>query len=153
MAENTSCPTCSTTVKSQPCFGDTHDAPADLATVSRAAREHEVFTQILTDEPWMRCQHGLRIVEVMAHWSDDAPFTVTTGRVNSTQRFPRWVHADGTMIARPGDTLSPFEHNTVSRCPKCKGLNTLSTSQEAWCDVTTCSAEGCDYENVYMIGD
>lgn len=124
--------------------------PADLDTVRKAAREHEVFEKITSDEPWQRCQHGKRIVEVMAYWSDDAPFTVTTGRVNSTQRFTRTVHADGS----PGesrDGLSPYEYNTVSRCPKCKSIDTLATAQEAWCDVTTCSA--CDYRNVYMIGD
>jgi hypothetical protein len=129
----------------------TDTAPADLGTVRRAAREHEVFIKILTDEPWQRCQHGKRIVEVMAHWSDDAPFTVTTGCVNSTQRFPRTVHADGTVIARPGDTLSPFEYNTVSRCPKCHALDTLRVAQLQYGDETTCT--GCDYRSFYDIGD
>lgn len=124
----------------------TEVTPADLTVVSRAAREHEVFERITDDSAWKVCQHGKRFVEVMAHWSDNAPFTVTTGRVNSTQRFARTVHADGT-----GEYSTGGCYNTVSRCPKCKSVGTLSTAQEAWCDVTTCSA--CDYRNVYMIGD
>lgn len=115
-----------------------------LATARLAARPYEVFENITSEGDWQRCQHGKRIVEVRAHWSDDAPFTVTTGLVNHTQVFRRWVHADGS----PG---ADYEHNTVSRCPKCHGLNTLRTLQEAYGDWTTCSE--CDYAHWYDIGD
>jgi hypothetical protein len=120
----------------------------DLDTVRQAAREHEVFIEIRVDEPWMRCQHGKPLVCVRAHWSDDAPFVVTTvaGRplLNSTQWYPRWVHADGSPS---GDA----EFNMVSRCGACGALDTLTTVQEAYGDRTTCSA--CGDQRWYSIGD
>lgn len=113
---------------------------------SLPTREHEVFAEVRSFVPWHRCQHGKQIVTVKAHWSDDAPFTTTRGRQNSTQWFERTVHADGSES-------SSFECNTVSKCPQCGELGTLSTKQEAWGDRTTCSAFGCEYENYYSIGD
>lgn len=116
-----------------------------------ARREHEVFDKVLHFTDWQRCQHGKQIVTVLAHWSDDAPFTVTTGRRNSTQRFERTVHADGGPSPKLGE--ASWEYGTVRRCPDCGGFNTLSTEQLAWYDKTTCSRSGCDYEHWYAIGD
>ena len=113
---------------------------------SLPTREHEVFVGVRSFADWQRCQHGKQIVTVKAHWSDDAPFTTTQGRQNSTQWFERTVHADGSES-------SGFEYGTITRCPKCKALGTLSTKQEAWGDRTTCSASGCGYEDYYSIGD
>lgn len=47
----------------------------------------------------------------------------------------------------------PLDRESHSHCSGCGHFDTLSTSQQAWCDVTTCSTESCDFENVYMIGD
>lgn len=107
-------------------------------------RPHEVLVRVTRWEPRQRCQHGKQIVEVQAHWSDDAPFTVTTGHQNSTQRYPRTLHADGTES-------DDFEYGVHHWCPKCGGQDTLTTSQEAWLDRTTCTV--CGYESVFMIGD
>jgi hypothetical protein len=122
--------------------------PTSLDRVRTAARQFEVFQRITVDEPWMRCQHGKLLVCVQAHWSDDAPFTVTTiaGQPlpNHTQWYPRWVHADGS------DSDS-FEYNTVDKCHACGALNTLTVVQEAYGDRTTCSA--CGNVSWYSIGD
>lgn len=47
----------------------------------------------------------------------------------------------------------PIVRERHTFCKGCGHFDTLSTSQQAWCDVTTCSTESCDFENVYMIGD
>ena len=119
-----------------------NDTTLDLSTLSH--REHEVYEFVITDADWQRCQHGKPIVTVMAHWSDDAPFTVTTGQVNHTQRFPRTVHRDGS-------DGSEFEYNTVSKCPQCGALDTLSVTRGSYGDTTKCSE--CTYSSYYSIGD
>lgn len=116
-------------------------------------REHEVIVKVTRFEPWERCQHGKQIVHALAHWSDDAPFTVTTGQINHTQRFEVTRHADGTavIIDEPWGPQLEWEHNQVHKCAKCDELDTLSTVQEAYGDRTTCLA--CGDSNWYSIGD
>lgn len=121
-------------------------------------REHEVLERIVRFEDYQRCSHGKQIATAMAHWSDDAPFTVTTGRINHTQRFEVVRHIDGTppsidesWTAHSGKTTYHSCMNMISKCPKCSGLNTLSTKQEAWGDRTDCS--NCDFTSWYSIGD
>jgi hypothetical protein len=109
-----------------------------------ATREYEVVERILRDEEWMRCQHGKRVVEAMVHWSDEAPFTVTRGRPNSTQRFTRWLHADGSE----GNV---HEYNVVTRCAKCGALDSLTTELQSYGDLVCCTA--CNAEWYYSIGD
>lgn len=130
------------------------DLHPDILVNSEARRDWEVFESVVREWPeWQECQHGKRCVDVMAHWSDDAPFTVTTGRVNHTQRFTRTVHLDGTATYDPDGKVATFEYGVHNRCPKCGTVDSLSTKQEAYCDRTSCSTEGCTYESVYMIGD
>lgn len=135
------------------------EAPAIESLYHRA---HEVLVRIMAFEPWQRCQHGKQIVIVRAHWSDDAPFTVTTGEINHTQVFDVTRHADGSVVfdhsydrfdPKPSwaDGLLVPEFNQVSKCDKCGELNTLSTVQEAYGNRTTCSA--CGNSNWYSIGD
>lgn len=119
----------------------------DYDTSGLALREWERIEFVIREYPeWQECQHGKRIVEVMCYWSDDAPFTVTTGRINSTQRFSRNLHTDGS----PSDT---FEYGVHHQCPQCHTLDSLQVRKEAWGDRTTCSTEGCDYTHWYSIGD
>ena len=47
----------------------------------------------------------------------------------------------------------PVARESHTYCSGCGRFDTLSTEQQAWCDVTRCSTESCSYENVYMIGD
>lgn len=111
-------------------------------------REHEVFTHIVAFTPWVRCQHGKQLVTVRAHWSDDAPFTCTTGYVNSTQTFDRVVHADGSES-------SSFEYNVVEHHAACGAMGERG---EVWTrkllsygDLSTC--KGCGHEVYTSIGD
>lgn len=116
-----------------------------------ANREHEVFTHIVGFDAWQECQHGKQLVTVMAHWSDDKPGPpVTTGCRNSTQRFTRTVHVDGTVAG------GEFWHDCYGvhqKCPECGELDTLKTEQMAYGDDTTCTTDGCNYHNYYSIGD
>jgi hypothetical protein len=47
----------------------------------------------------------------------------------------------------------PVVRESHTHCSGCGHFDTLSTEQQAWCDVTRCSTESCSYENIYMIGD
>lgn len=121
-------------------------------------REHEVLERIVCFEPWQRCYCNKQIATAMAHWSDDAPFTVTTGQINHTQRFTVVRHADGTpprldesWTAHSGKTTYHSCMNKISKCTACGELETLSTKQEAWGDRVTCSA--CGDSKYYSIGD
>jgi hypothetical protein len=116
-------------------------------------REHEVFESIRWFVPWQRCQHGKQIVAVKAYWSDDAPFTVTTGRINHTQWFERTVHVDGTFNTDESGRVTTFEYNTVVRCSKCEQFNTLETKMLPFGNLTTCNNPACDYEDYFSIGD
>jgi len=117
-------------------------------------REHEVFVEIRRVWPeWQECQHGKRCVEVLAHWSNDAPFIVTTGRFNSTQVFTRNVHLDGTFEVDSTGRETTFEHPVHFKCPKCGGIDTVKTTQEAYGDRTECTVDGCGYTRWYSIGD
>jgi hypothetical protein len=129
-------------------FVEEREPELTLALVRQSVRPWEVFTRVKVDEPWMRCQHGKQIIEVQAHWADDAPFVVTTiagqPQLNSTQRYSRWVHADGS----PSES---FEYNTVTRCGGCGALDTLTVEQQAYGDLTRCAA--CPWTHWYDIGD
>ncbi len=62
----------------------------------------------------------------------------------------RWEHADGTSCIK---TFRGGSANVVvlpkPYCPDC-GSHGITTTQEAWCDRTTCP---CGYTRTYMIGD
>lgn len=134
----------------------THDMSdtIDLATLSNAARQWEVFTEVRAVWPeWQRCQHGKRCAVVRAHWSDDAPFLTTVGQVNSTQTYTRTVHIDGTYETKPDGSMVLFEHGVHNRCPECGTIDSLTTAQLAWGDETTCRTDGCAYNRYYSIGD
>lgn len=64
-----------------------------------------------------------------------------------------WMHVGGgTRCPNPRKRFGSATPRT--RCPKCQKRGTLTTSQEAWLDRTTCSnPRGCDYQHIYMIGD
>lgn len=118
----------------------------DISKLSH--REWEVFERVVGFDAWQECKHGKQIVTVMAHWSDEAPFTVTTGRQNSTQRFTRTIHADGTPsnIERYGDC-----YGIHTKCSRCGAIDSLSTEQQAYGDLISCSQ--CDYSQYCSIGD
>lgn len=137
------------------------DSPTLLSEVSVTDlfhREHEVLERIVRFAPWHRCSCGKQIATAMAYWSDDAPFTVTTGKINHTQRFEVTRHVDGTpprldesWTAHSGKATYHPCMNRVSKCAACGELNTLTTQQQAYGDLTTCSA--CGNSTYYSIGD
>jgi hypothetical protein len=62
----------------------------------------------------------------------------------------RWAHVDGTRCIKtfPGGSADALVL-PKPRCPQCGGYD-VTTTQEAWCDRTTCP---CGYKHVFMIGD
>lgn len=63
--------------------------------------------------------------------------------------FPAARHADGT----PPCSEHSRECPTVVRCPKCRAEDSLTVDQRAYGNMTTCTADGCDYSHWYDIGD
>jgi hypothetical protein len=116
--------------------------------------------------------HGEHVAQIITARSIDYAGTaldelLVTGRVASSPVFTvvddaiEWAakaHPFVVENVRSGEfdaalASLPVVRESHSRCPECDRFDTLSTSQQAWCDVTTCSTPGCSYENVYMIGD
>ena len=112
-------------------------------------RPHEVLHAVrIADAGY--CSNGKclkPVSEGIFYWSDDAPFTVTTGQINSTQRFPKVLHSDGSAPCH--------EHLTslfpLPRCPKCSAVNAGMLRQMAWMDEVTCFM--CGDVRSYSIGD
>ncbi|MEV4575950.1 hypothetical protein AB0K16_22160 [Nonomuraea jabiensis] len=63
-------------------------------------------------------------------------------------RYDKTVHADdGTGHGFLNDC------RVIPACPKCKTEDSLTTQQQAYGDLTTCTVEGCNYSHWYDIGD
>jgi len=124
--------------------------PIDTATIWH--RDGEVVLAVLADvDAGHLCSTCRKpIVTVKAAW--DHRITDPAYRPGPWElgedAFTVARHADGT----PNHGGQPDLY-AVSRCPKCKGYDTVVTTQEAYGDRITCSAPGCDRNDWYSIGD
>ena len=124
----------------------TEPAESEATKMKLREFEHIVSNSVRPGGVCHRCDKQLEAAT--CYWGDDAPFTVTTGQRNSTQRFPVLRHADGTAGHGPEGSLECYAAPT---CPDCGALRTLRTKQEAYGDRVTCTA--CGHEHYYSIGD
>jgi hypothetical protein len=94
---------------------------------------------------------GKDLVHAMFNWSDEAPFTVTTGRVNHTQIFGGYRHADGTYCGDPATFDMGHVCSPKPVCPVCGTEDSFKREMLAYGDQVTCTA--CNDSHYYSIGD